>query len=81
MTTTPTTNAERQAAFRAKQAATASFNASEVLRLTKENEELKAALKRAVEASKRAKVQHVANVAKLRGQLLKLMATNGVSGA
>jgi hypothetical protein len=68
---TPSTNAQRQAAFREKKEATASFNASEVLRLTKENEELKATLKRVLEASKRAKVQHVSNVAKLRGQLLK----------
>ena len=42
MTTTAITNAERQAAFRAKKEATADFNAVEVLRLTKENDELKA---------------------------------------
>lgn len=70
---TPSTNAERQAAFRAKKEAVAAFNALEVLRLTKENEELKDTLKRVTEAAKRAKVQHVANVAKLRGQLLKAL--------
>jgi len=75
MTTTPTTNAERQASFRAKKEAMAAFNASEVLRLTKENEELKGQLKRLTEATQRAKVQHVANVAKLRGQLLKSLNT------
>ena len=73
MITTAITNAERQAAFRAKKEAMADFNALEVLRLTKENEELKGLLKRVSEASKRAKVQHVANVAKLRGQLLKAL--------
>ena len=71
MTTQATTNAERQAAFRAKKEAVAAFNASEVLRLTQENDELKAQLQRVVEASKRAKIQHVANVGKLRGQVLK----------
>jgi hypothetical protein len=71
---TPLTNSQRQAAFRAKKDAVAAFNATEVLRLTKENEELKGQLKRAVEASQRAKVQHTANVAKLRGQLLKAIA-------
>lgn len=70
MTTTAITNAERQAAFRAKKEATADFNAVEVLRLTQENQELKAQLKQITEASKRAKVQHVSNVSKLRGQLL-----------
>ena len=73
MTTTPTTNAQRQAAFREKKEAVAAFNALEVLRLTKENEELKGQLKRLTEATKRAKVQHVANIAKLRGQLLKAL--------
>ena len=71
MTNETLTNSQRQAAFRAKQAAMAAFNAGEVLRLTKENEELKATLQRVLDASKRAKVQHVANIAKLRGQLLK----------
>lgn len=73
MTTTPTTNAQRQAAFREKKEALAAFKAIEVLRLTKENEELKAQLKRALEASERAKSQHVAKVSKLRGQLLKAL--------
>lgn len=73
MTTTAITNAERQAAFRAKKEATADFNAVEVLRLTKENDELKAQLKRALEASERAKSQHVSKVSKLRGQLLKAL--------
>ena len=73
MTTQATTNAERQAAFRSKKEAVAAFNASEVLRLTQENERLQGEVKRLVEASKRAKVQHVANIAKLRGQLLKAL--------
>ncbi len=73
MTTTAITNAERQAAFRAKKEAEAAFNATEVLRLTKENEELKGQLKLVLEASKRAKIQHVSNVSKLRGQLLKAL--------
>ena len=73
MTTTPTTNAQRQAAFREKKEALAAFNATEVLRLTKENEELKAQLKRVLDASERAKVQHVSKVSKLRGQLLKAL--------
>jgi hypothetical protein len=70
---TPTTNAERQAAFRAKKEAVAAFNASEVLRLTKENEVLKGEVTHLKDAAKRAKIQYTANVAKLRGQLLKAL--------
>ena len=73
MTNETLTTSQRQATFRAKKEAMADFNAAEVLRLTNENEELKSQLKRVSEASKRAKVQHVANVAKLRGQLLKAL--------
>lgn len=68
---TPVTNAERQASFRAKKENLAAFNAGEVLRLIKENENLKAEVTQLKEVAKRAKIQHTANVAKLRGQLLK----------
>lgn len=68
---TPVTNAERQASFRAKKENLAAFNAGEVLRLQKENETFRGEVKQLKEAAKRAKIQHTANVAKLRGQLLK----------
>lgn len=68
---TPATNAERQSAFRAKKENLTAFNAGEVLRLTKENEALTGEIAQLKEAAKRAKIQHTANVAKLRGQLLK----------
>ena len=70
---TPATNAERQAAFRAKKENMAAFNAGEVLRLEKENETLRGEVTQLKEAGKRAKIQHTANVAKLRGQLLKAL--------
>lgn len=70
---TPSSNAERQAAFRAKKENMAAFNASEVLRLSSENETLKSEVAQLKEAAKRAKIQHTANVAKLRGQLLKAL--------
>ena len=70
---TPVTNAERQAAFRAKKENLTAFNAGEVLRLTTENEALRGEVSQLKEAAKRAKIQHTANVAKLRGQLLKAL--------
>lgn len=68
--TSTTTNAQRQAAHRAKKQALQDFHAAEVQRLTLENETLKAQVNDLVEASKRAKIQYTATVAKLRGQLL-----------
>lgn len=69
--TSPTTNAQRQATFREQKRVSAALNASEVLRLTAENERLKSELLRVVAATARARVQHVSKIAKLRGQLLK----------
>ena len=68
--TSTTTNAQRQAAHRAKKQALQDFQATEVQRLTQENEMLKAQLNDTLEASRRAKIQYTATVAKLRGQLL-----------
>lgn len=67
----PLTNSQRQAAFRAKKDATAALNAEAVLRLTKENLALTNEVARLTETLKRSKIQHTAQVAKLRGQIIK----------
>lgn len=69
---TSLTNAQRQAAFRAKRLAEQALASETIKHLTAENERLEALVKSLTEASKRAKVQHVANIARLRGQVIKL---------
>ena len=64
------TTAERQAIFRAKKEALATFNEAEVKRLTSENQVLTKKLAKLTTTYKLAKERHIAEVAKLQRQLL-----------